>query len=367
MNALLQKYAQLLVCYCLQVQPGEQVYIKSTTLAEELLKYVHDEVLLAGGLPYFSLEIANTADSFYNLSNKEQLSHINALEEVALKHFDCYLVIRAPFNLRAIQHCDQEKINVYNQARQGLNAIYFERTGNGSLKRCLCQFPTNASAQEAGMSLNDYENFVYKACGLFEDNAIEYWQNIGKKQQKIVDYLNTKQDIRFVGPDTDIQFSTAGRTWINSDGKNNMPSGEVFTAPVENSVNGHIHFSYPTIYRGQEVENIRLTVSNGYIESWSASKGQEILDTIFKIEGTRHFGEAAIGTNYNIQRITKNILFDEKIGGSIHMAIGQSYKQCGGKNESTIHWDMITDMKKGGQIYADDELFYEDGQIIKGL
>lgn len=363
----LKKYAALLVNYCISVRKGDKVLVKSSTLAEPLLKYIHDEILLAGGHPHFQISISGTESSFYQYADNHQLEYIDELTMHALSNFDCYLVVRAPENLRATNRIDAKKSAIRSKAMKPLNEVYFSRTATLELRRSLCQFPTHASAQEAGMSLDDYQKFVFEACGLHHENPIDYWLSVRKQQQKLVDYLNTKKHIRYVTKDTDIEFSTEGRTWINSDGRTNMPSGEVFTAPVEDSVNGVITFSYPSIYKGKEIKNVKLTVQNGYIEHWDAETGKEFLDDIFKIEGTRRFGEAAIGTNYQIQEITKNILFDEKIGGSVHMAIGQSYAQCGGKNQSPIHWDMITDMKQNGQIYADGELFYENGKVILDL
>lgn len=364
MNLILKKYATLLVEYCLDVQANEKVYVKSSSLAEELLKYVHDAILMRGGHPYINMSIKGTDVSFYDHANEHQLNHINQFSELALNEFDSYLVIRAPHNLREASKIDNEKRKIRTLATKALNDVYFERTANGEMKRSLCQFPTNASAQEAGMSLEGYSRFVFDACGLFEENPESLWLKVREDQQKLVDYLHTKDKIRYVTRDTDITYHTKGRTWINSDGRTNMPSGEVFTAPIEDSVNGQIVFSYPSIYRGQSVEKVKLTVKDGQIIDWDAKQGKELLDEVFQIEGTRVFGEAAIGTNYRIQQVTKNILFDEKIGGSIHMAIGQAYKQCGGLNKSPIHWDMITDMKDGGQIFADGELFYENGKVI---
>lgn len=239
-----------------------------------------------------------------------------------------------------------------------------QRTGTYDLRRNLCQFPTQAGAQEAGMSLKEYENFIFQSCYLFEDDPIQAWKNVSKMQQGIVDHLNKCSHVRYKGNDIDISFSCAGRTWINSDGKTNMPSGEVYTAPVENSVNGTIRFSYPSLYMGQEAEDVTLWVKDGVVEKWEARRGKDLLDQVFAIPGARVFGEAAVGTNMNIQRMTKNILFDEKIGGTIHMAVGQSYPQCGGKNESSVHWDMITDMTQGGEIYADNELIYQNGKFL---
>ena len=176
--------------------------------------------------------------------------------------------------------------------------------------------------------------------------------------------LNQAEKVQYVGEHIDIKFSVKGRTWINSDGRTNMPSGEVFTGPVEDSVQGQVHFSYPSIYMGEEVEGVQLTVKDGLVTDWSAHRGKEFLDKIFEMKGTRRFGEVAIGTNYQINKITKNILFDEKMGGTVHMAIGQSYKHTGGLNESVVHWDMITDMKKDGQVIADGEVIYEKGKFL---
>ena len=365
MNDLTKKYANLLTNYSLSVQKGEKVLVRSSIASEPLLKHLHDEILAAGGHPHFQLEIPGTNASFYDYADSHQLQYVDELTLHAMNHFDCYLVVRAPHNLRETANVSREKRAVRREAQKPLNEVYFSRTASGELKRSLCQYPTHASAQEAGMSLEEYQRFVFKACGLFEEDAEQYWLQIRESQQQLVDFLNDKETIRFYNSNsnTDISFSTKNRTWINSDGRNNMPSGEVFTAPVEDSVNGKITFSYPSIYEGKEVTDVELVVENGVITQWSATKGEEVLDEVFATKGARRFGEAAIGTNYHIQQVTKNILFDEKIGGSIHMAVGQAYKQCGGKNESTIHWDMITDMQNGGRIYADNELFYEYGKV----
>jgi aminopeptidase len=251
------------------------------------------------------------------------------------------------------------------KALEKQNQYYFERTADRRLRRNLCQWPTDASAQEAGMSLSEYEHFVFSACKLFEPNPQEAWIQVRENQQRIVNYLNNAKMIRyFTEQGTDLTFSCEGRKWINSDGQTNMPSGEVYTSPVEDSVNGVVHFSYPCIYQGHEVEEVTLWVKNGWIERWEAKRGLSFLNQIFELPGTRRFGEAAIGTNYGIQKMTKNILFDEKIGGSVHLAIGQSYLQTGGKNQSSVHWDMITDMTKGGIISADNVTIYQNGVFL---
>lgn len=361
---ILKKYAHLLVNYCLEVQPGEKLYIKSTTLAEPLVREVFREATKKGAHVHTSLSFRGQHRIFMEEAQDKQLQYVSPFFKQVVEEFDCYLYIRAPFNLREDQSVSGTKTKLRGAAMKDVNNTYFARTATRELKRNLCQFPTLASAQQAGMSLEEYEQFVYGACNLFDDDPMQSWLNRRAEQQKIVDLLNKREQVRYQGEGIDISFSTKGRTWINSDGQTNMPSGEVYTSPVENSVNGTIHFSYPGVHGGQEVEGVTLWVKDGYIEKWEADRGKDYLDQIFSIKGTRRFGEAAIGTNYNIQQMTKNILFDEKIGGTVHMAIGQSYLQCGGKNESPVHWDMITNMKNGGQIFADDELIYENGHFI---
>jgi aminopeptidase len=364
--ALMEKYARLLVNYCLAVKKDDKVYINSTYLAEPLLREVAKEIYIAGGVPLLNIDINGLSGLALQFGQEHQLAWVNPVKKYIMENFDCYLNILAPFTKGdgEPEPADPEKFRIHQQAQQEINKIYFERIGNGSMRRCLCQYPTQAGADAAELSLEDYEKFVFQSCFLFDNDPVAKWLEVRKKQQVYVDYLNKVSFVEYKGPNIDISFSVKGRTWINSDGRANMPSGEVFSAPVEDSVNGKVHFSYPTIYMGKDVVGISLEVKDGEVIKWEAEKGKEVLDKVFAVEGARRWGEVAIGTNYNIQRTTRNILFDEKIGGSIHMAVGQSYKQCGGKNESTVHWDMITDMKNGGQIIADGVKIYENGEFI---
>jgi len=325
---------------------------------------VYRSVIAAGGHADVQLEFREKNKIFMTEASDQQLDHLSPLNEYVVNNYDYYLYIRAPHNLREDSSINPQKRQRRNEASAGLNQIFSKRTAAKSLTRSLCQYPTNASAQAAGMSLEEYQNFVYNACHLYIDEPASAWLGIREDQQRIVDHLNQCSKIRYKGPKTDISFSIEGRTWINSDGRVNMPSGEVFTGPVEESVNGVVYFDYPAIFMGKEVSGVTLEVAQGEIKKWHAEKGGDILDEVMAIKGARYFGEAAIGTNYNIQRATKNILFDEKIGGTIHMAVGQSYIETGGKNQSAIHWDLISDMKNGGQIFADDDLIYQDGKFI---
>src|ERR1043165_165130 len=368
LNEMNEKYARLLVKYCLGVKKHDNVYITSSYLAEDLVREVAREVYKAGGIPLVNVEMRGIAELALMHGEEHQLAWVNPVRKHIFENFDCYLNIRAPFERGDDEKepADPEKFKIHQKAQQEINRIYFERTGNGSMRRSLCQYPTQAAADDAHMTLEDYQKFVYQSCYLNTEDPVAQWLEVRKTQQAYVDRLNKADKVEYKGPNIDISFSVKGRTWINSDGRANMPSGEVFSAPVEDSVNGKVYFSYPTIYMGRDVVGITLEVKDGEIVSWHAEEGQEVLDKVFSIEGARKWGEVAVGCNYNIQRITRNILFDEKIGGSIHMAVGQSYKQCGGKNESTVHWDMITDMRAGGEIWADGEKIYENGYFIIG-
>ncbi|HPK09763.1 MAG TPA: aminopeptidase [Saprospiraceae bacterium] len=362
--SIISKYAQLLVDYCLYLKPGERLYIATTTAAEDLVKEVFRFATRRGALVDINMAFPDKNRIFLEEASQEQLSQNSPLLEYVMNNYEAYLVIRAPFNLREDQNVDKQKEKTKSLAAKPINDSYFRRTADGSMKRCLCQYPTQASAQEASMSLEEYQHFVFNACKLYEDDPRAAWEELGKNQQRIVDYLNQCNEIRYSNAKTDIKFSVKNRLWINSDGKNNMPSGEVFTGPIEDSVNGVVHFDYPAIYKGHDVQDITLWVENGEVVRWDASRGMDILNEVFSIEGARKFGEVAIGTNYGIQQSTKNILFDEKIGGSIHMAVGQSYIQTGGKNQSVVHWDMISNMKDGGEIHADGKLIYKDGKFL---
>jgi len=236
--------------------------------------------------------------------------------------------------------------------------------GDGSLRWCGTQFPTYADAQEASMSLNEYEDFVYGAGLLDMEDPVSEWKKISAYQDRWVKYLNTKKELHFLSEGTDIKVKVEGRKWINCDGKANFPDGEIFTSPIENGIDGYITFSFPGIYMGKEIEGIRLEIVEGKVVKATAQKGEDLLKMLIETdEGASYFGEVAIGTNYGIKKFTKNMLFDEKIGGTIHMAIGDSDPEAGGLNRSSIHWDMLCDMRNGGKIYADGELFYENGQF----
>ncbi len=364
---LLHKYARLLTEYCLELREGESLYITSAIPAIPLIQEIYKDAVGKGIHVEIDLSFREQYRILIDYGTEDVISRVPILKETAIKDFDAYLSIRAPFNVREDQNVDPIKSKARHMAFKNINDLYFKRTADGNLKRTLCQYPTDACAQEAGMSLEEYSYFVYNACMLYADDPAGEWRQIRRKQQKLVDFLNEADKVTYQNAKSDITFSVKGRKWINSDGRTNMPSGEVFTGPIENSVQGIIHFDYPSIFMGKEVQGITLEVKDGMIVYWDAQTGKDVLDRVFDIEGSRYFGEVAIGTNYNILSATKNILFDEKIGGTIHMAIGQSYLQTGGTNQSPIHWDMIANMMEDGEIIVDGEIIYRKGHFLNGL
>jgi aminopeptidase len=363
MQTIYDRYAHLLVHYCLELQAGEKVQFRSTHLAEPLLQALMRECLEAGAHPHFDVSFRDQDRLFLEHANDAQLSYVPTAYSEALETFDAYAVIIAPFNTKHLQNVDAAKSKALSAARSKSRSIYMQRTATREMKRTLCVFPTEAAAQEAGMSLPEYQDFVFAACKLDQEDPKAAWLQVRAEQQAVVDKLNSCTEVRYVNADSDISFRTEGRIWMNSDGQTNMPSGEVYTSPIEDSVNGHIRFNYPGIFMGREIEDIRLQVKDGEVVKWEAKRGQELLDKLLETPGARRFGEAAIGTNYNIDRLTRNMLFDEKMGGTIHMALGQSYPATGGKNQSDVHWDLLANMRDGGQIFADGERIYENGRF----
>ncbi|HUJ68652.1 MAG TPA: aminopeptidase [Syntrophorhabdales bacterium] len=364
MKGIYEKYAELLVRYSLELKKGERLLIASTYLSEPLVQEVFRAAIRAGAHPETWITLNGIGRALYDEGSPEQLQYTSPLYRYAIEHFEAVLTIRAPFNVRELQTVDPEKKKTASMADAPVRKIFRERAASGGLKWTLCEFPTSSQAQECGLGTREYEEFVFSACFLDRDDPQGKWREIHDSQERVVAVLNGKETVRFKGRDTDISFSTKGRKWINSDGKHNMPSGEVYTSPIETSVNGFVRFSFPGIYLGQEIENVRLNVRDGLVTAWEAAKGKALLDSILEIPGANRFGEAAIGMNRGIDRFTRNMLFDEKMAGTIHMALGSSYAETGGRNESAIHWDLLADMREGGEIYADGEIIYRDGEFL---
>lgn len=366
MNTLWEKYAKVLVEYSTGVKKDDLVIIRATSCeAQPLVKEIYKQVLLKGANPVVKTVMDGLAETFIKYANDEQLAYIDPMTEIEYEKADVLISIGAPTNTKSMAKADSKKMAQRSAATRELSNKMLKRSAEGTLKWVIADFPTNALAQEAKMSLEDYTEFLINACYLNLDNPIEKWREIDREQQRLADYLNKTTKLHIIGEDTDITFDTTGRKWLNCSGQCNFPDGEIYTSPVEDSANGTIYFDFPQIYRGNEAHKVRVRLENGKVVEASAEKGEEyFLNMINMDEGSRFVGEIAIGTNSMIQEITGNILFDEKIGGAIHMALGASYPEAGGKNVSGLHWDLIKNMKNGSEIYADDVLIYKDGKFV---
>lgn len=360
-----EKLAQTLVDYSVAVRKGDRVLINGSILAEPLLKEIYTRVLQAGGHPLMLLSLPGTEEIFFRYASDEQLKHVPKPVELALETYDVRISILADSNTKALSNVEPGKIVLQQQSRAELMRTFMRRSAAGELRWTVAPFPTNAFAQDAEMGLGEYEDFVYGACLPDMDDPVEYWQKFSAYQEKIVNWLKGKTSVHVRGPETDLRLSIAGRSFVNCDGHYNMPDGEIFTGPVENSIEGQVYFSYPAIYRGREVTGVRLWFEQGKVVKATADKNEDfLLQTLDTDAGSRFIGEFAIGTSQNITRFTREILFDEKIGGSFHMALGAGYPETGSKNESAIHWDMICDLREGGEIVVDNELLYQNGKFV---
>jgi aminopeptidase len=361
----IEKMANLLVNYSVTVKPGDKVAIQGDSLAEPLLKAIFVKVLQAGGNPFFVISPDGINELFYRYASDDQLKHVPPPTKLMMETYDVRISIGGESNTKELNSVDPAKIVMRQQARSGIMKTYLERAARGELRWTYALYPTNAYAQDSDMSLAEYENFLYGACLGDINDPIGYWKKFSARQQKIVEWLKGKKQIHVTAPGTDLSLSVEGRTFINCDGHENMPDGEVFTGPVEESINGHVLFSYPSIENGREVSGIRLWFENGRVVKATAEKNEDfLLKTLDTDPGARGVGEFAFGTSEGINRFTRQILFDEKINGSFHMALGASYPETGGKNESAIHWDMICDMRDGGKVVVDGQLMYQEGKFV---
>lgn len=360
------KYAQVLVDYSVDVQKGELVMISATSFeARDLVKAVYKRVIERGANAIVKVSLGDLSEVFLKHASDEQLDYVDPITKLEYETVDKFISLGAPLNTKNMARVDLNKLARRGKATKQLSELLMRRAAEGSAKWVIADVPTNALAQEAKMSLDEYSEFLFKSCYLDLDDPVAKLRELDVKQTKWANYLNDVKKIRITGDRTDITFNVEGRKWISCSGLNNYPDGEVFTSPVEDGINGEIYFDYPQNYRGNSAHGVHLWIENGIVVRAEADQGEEFLNAMINMdEGSHGIGEIAIGTNDEIQEITGNILFDEKIGGAIHMAVGASYPETGGKNVSGLHWDMIKNMKNGGKIYADDILIYENGKML---
>ncbi len=363
-------YAKILVDHSVRLKPGDRILLEGTTAAEPLLRELYIQILEKGGHPHLMMALPGTMpfsqdEMYLTYANESQLDFVPTFYKLAYDQFEGRIRVHSATNTKGTSNIDPEKIARRSKATSVITEAQFRRGADDSFKWCTTLFPTEAYAQDANMSLKEYEDFVFGAVHANEEDPIAFWNGVKEKQQAAVDFMKNKNQVVLRGPNVDLTLSVKGRTFMNSYGTHNMPDGEIYTGPVEESVNGWVKFTYPANYQGTSVEGAELTFSNGRVASANAEKNLDfLLKTLDSDDRSRYLGEFAIGTNFDIQRFTGNILFDEKIGGSFHMALGAGYPETGSKNKSAIHWDMICDMRTDSEILVDGELFYKDGQFV---
>ena len=353
-------FADLLCGYCLAVQPRQQVLVRSTTLAAPLLLELQRAVLQRGGWPLLRPELAGQPEGFYAVAG-EQLDSFAPLALVEASSVDCHLNIQAPRNTRALAGIDPERLARAARGRQPVREAVM------GTRWCSTLWPTDALAQQAGMGLEDFTAFVRGALFLDRSDPVAAWGELRRFQEQLVERLSTARELHLEGPGTDLRLEVAGRTWVNSDGRRNMPSGEVFTGPRESSAEGHVAFTVPSSPAGVEVSGVELSFRAGEVVSARAERGERYLKRMLASDdGARRLGEIGIGTNNAIKRSTGTILFDEKMGSTVHLALGRSYPETGGENRSALHWDLILDLRRDGRLTADGELIV-DARGFHGL
>lgn len=361
----LKKLADVLVRYSTRVQQGDWVHIYADWQARPLVLEVLSSVLKAGGNPTYSLAANDLRVVQMREASDAQLEWVSPVEMKVIREADAWIIIEAPDNTRALSGLDPLRQQVRTRGRREWAETYMKRSASGELHWVITNYPCQALAQEAEMDLAGYEDFVYAATFVDQEDPVACWTKMRADQERLVTWLHGRQEIIIRGPQAELTLSISGRSFINSCGDQNMPSGEIFTSPVEGAVNGWVRFSYPAVYQGVEVAGARLEFVDGKVTGASAEKNEDFLLKMLETDaGASRLGELGIGTNYGIQRFTRNILYDEKIGGTFHLALGAGFEEAGGKNQSSMHWDMISDARSDTEMLADGQVFYKDGKFV---
>ncbi len=356
----LEKWARLLVRHAIRVSKGSTIKVRGTVEARPLIEAVYVELLRVGAHPRVTAALPELTHAFYTHASREQLQYLSPLDLHEAKKLDGFITIKSELNTRELSAVAPEKQVLTSKAAKPLSEIVIAKDN-----WTLTLFPTPGYAQDADMSVSELEEFVGKAMFLDTPDPVAAWKKQERWQAKLAKRLNAAKTVRIVGQDTDLTLRVAGRTALNDAGHHNIPGGEVFTAPVEDSAEGRIRYSYPVVAYGREIANICLEFSRGKVVKASADKNEAFLHKMLDMDaGARYLGELGIGTNYGIQRFVRNILFDEKIGGSVHLAVGRSYPRCGGVNKSALHWDMIKDLRQGGTLYFDNTVVQKNGRFV---
>ena len=368
MDQRIEKLAAVMATYSLELKKGDWVKIIGDPTAMPLVKAFYRKAIEAGAHPSYHAVVDDLQEIFLKYGSDDQLQYIPETVKLETEKLDAVFGIMGQSNTKFLTNVDPARQALAQSAQKDIMKRFLERSAKRELKWVGTVFPMHSAAQDAEMSLMEYEDFVYEAGHLDDDNPVVFWEELSSRQEKICRFLDALKEIRVKAKETDLTLKVEGRKWINCDGKKNFPDGEIFTSPVEASVEGKILFSFPACFGGREVENVRLEFKEGKVVRSEAMKNQSFLEEMIGMDkGASFVGEFAIGTNDNITKFTKTMLFDEKIGGTIHLALGASFPETGGRNESALHWDMVCDMREGGELYGDGELIYKEGKFIKAL
>ncbi|MFH0837256.1 MAG: aminopeptidase [Candidatus Aenigmatarchaeota archaeon] len=352
----IKKLAKLVVEHSVFVKKGENVMISSGTEAVPFIRELYKQVLLKGAFPFVNIGFQGASYIYYKYATDAQLKKFPDVTFASIKKMDKYIGIGADYNTRELTNIDPKKIALRGKVVRKIGD-YIVNT-KPRIHRVSLDYPTNALAQDAEMSLEEYEDFLYGAC-------LQDWNSLGKKMRKVQTVMNGAKEIHIIGEDTDIRIKPFKKSFIVDAGEENMPGGEVFGAPEKFGVEGHIRFSYPAIRSGVEVQNIFAEFKKGKCIKASADKNEKFLNTMLDTDaGSRFIGELGIGMNPKVTRFTKNLLFDEKLGGTIHLAFGMAYKECGEPNKSALHWDIVKDLRKGGKIIVDGKTVQKNGKWL---
>ena len=358
------RLAKLLTEYSVSIRSGDEVLIRAGVDALPLVRELYKEVVSKGAYPHLQINDSALQEVFYRYAADNVLRHLSPIDKFIMEKVDATISIVSSNHTKPLIGVNPEKLRIRQAASAEITEIFMQRQSTGELRWTVSIYPTYALAQEAGMGPVEYEEFTYKACMVEEDDPVSEWKKQAERQEAVVKLLSKIDELRVIVGETDLTIKVGGRTWINDDGKHNMPGGEVFSAPVEDGVEGAVRFDYPAVWRGIEVEGAKFKFKRGEVVEAYAEKGEDKLREILKTdEGAKRLGEVAFGLNYNITRATKQILFDEKIGGTMHLALGAAYPETGGKNKSAIHWDFVLDLKRG-KVYGDGDLIYENGRFL---
>jgi aminopeptidase len=361
------RLAGVLVDYSTRVEEGDLVCIDAGPAAVPLVRELWRRVLVAGGHPHLRLDVEGAQELLLREGSDVQLDWVSPLRRSEVEHADVRIAIEADVNTRGNTAVHPERQARAERAREPLRRIHFARASAGELRAVVTLYPTAAAAQDADMSLSEYEEFVYRAGLLDREDPVGEWTALGRRFAELAEWLGGRKTIRVVGEGTDLTLGVEGRTWVPCDGRENFPDGEVFTGPVETAVNGTIRFSYPATYAGRRVGGVELEFRGGEVVRAEAEEGGAFLREMLALDdGARRAGEFSFGLNDAVEEFTGQALFDEKIGGTVHLALGASYPESGGRVQSALHWDLVCDLRSGSEVYADGELVYRDGRFVAG-